>query len=363
MNGTLTFNENQLQVQTLTARTGGGTLNVTGAISYYRRQLLFDLKGTAQEVRLRYPPGISSTSNADLRLTGTSDAAVLSGDVTVMKLAMTPGFDFGSYLERAKATSQVPQANSPLNRLKLDLHVTTTPELQMQTALAKLSGDADLHVRGSAARPAVLGRVDILEGEVSFNGARYRLERGDVLFTNPVRIEPIFDLEASTRVSDYDVTIGLNGTVDKLNVNYRSEPPLPSADIIALLALGRTREESASLANSSGSGLSGAASNLILSEALNATVSSRVQRLFGVSRIKIDPQGLPSATNVVRGPQVTIEQQVASNLTLTYSTNVAVASQQIIQFEYNVTRSVSIVAIRDQNGVVSFDIKIRKRKK
>jgi translocation and assembly module TamB len=363
LNGSLTFNENQLQVESLTARTGGGTLNVTGAISYYQRQIIFDLKGTAQEVRLRYPPGISSTTNADVRLTGTNNGATLSGDLTVMKLAMTPGFDFGSYLERAKLSAPVPQASSPMNRLKLDLHVMTTPELQMQTAMAKLSGDADLRVRGSAARPVVLGRIDILEGEVSFNGAKYRLERGDVLFTNPARIEPILDLEASTRVSDYDVSIGVNGTADKLNVNYRSEPPLPSADIIALLALGRTREESASLQGSTGSSLSSAASNLILSEALNATVSSRVQRLFGVSRIKIDPQGLPSATNVVRGPQVTIEQQVASNVTLTYSTNVAVASQQIIQLEYNVTRAVSIVALRDQNGVVSFDIKIRKRRK
>ena len=164
-----------------------------------------------------------------------------------MKLAMTPGFDFGSYLERAKLSSPGPQASSPLNRIKLDLRVTTTPELQMQTAMAKLSGDADLRVRGTAARPAVLGRIDILEGEVFFNGAKYRLERGDVIFTNPARIEPILDLEASTRVSDYDVSIGVNGTADKLNVNYRSEPPLPSADIIALLALGRTREESTSL--------------------------------------------------------------------------------------------------------------------
>ena len=85
--------------------------------------------------------------------------------------------------------------------MKLDLHVMTTPELQMQTAMAKLSGDADLRVRGTAARPAVLGRIDILEGEVFFNGAKYRLERGDVIFTNPARIEPILDLEASPRAS------------------------------------------------------------------------------------------------------------------------------------------------------------------
>jgi translocation and assembly module TamB len=60
---------------------------------------------------------------------------------------------------------------------------------------------------------------------------------------------------------------------------------------------------------------------------------------------------------------VTIEQQVTNDLTLTYSTSVSQASQQIIQAEYNVTRNISIVAIRDQNGVVSIDIRFRTRRK
>jgi translocation and assembly module TamB len=168
-------------------------------------------------------------------------------------------------------------------------------------------------------------------------------------------------------VRDYDITVNISGDVTKTNnlkATWHSEPPLPEADVIAVLALGRTREESAQLQGSGlSSGFGGEASNLLINEALNTAVSSRVQRLFGVSRIKIDPQGLTSETNVVRGPQVTIEQQVASNLTITYSTNVSVASQQIIQVEYNVTRNVSIVALRDQNGVVSFDVKIRQRKR
>ncbi len=69
-----------------------------------------------------------------------------------------------------------------------------------------------------------------------------------------------------------------------------------------------------------------------------------MQKLFGVSRIKIDPQGLTTETNpTARGPQVTIEQQFANNVTLTYSTNVSQSSQQIIQGEYYVNRNVSIV--------------------
>src|SRR5712675_3029380 len=46
----------------------------------------------------------------------------------------------------------------------------------MRTAIARLSGDADLHLRGSVARPAVLGRVDILEGQATFHGTRFTLE-------------------------------------------------------------------------------------------------------------------------------------------------------------------------------------------
>jgi translocation and assembly module TamB len=363
INGSLIFNQDRLQIENLTARTGGGLVTVGGYATSYNRQINFDLTVQGQGVRLRYPPGVSSTANADLHFAGTSSASTLSGDITVTKLTMTPGFDFGAYLARTSQTTALPQTNPLLNKIRLDVHIVTAPELQMQTAVIRLSGDADLRVRGTAAKPVLLGRVDVTEGEVYFNGTKYHLERGDVTFTNPVTTKPVLDLQATTHLRDYDITVIVNGEPDKPKINWRSEPPLPEADIIALLALGRTREESAQLQQSGQSPFSQEASNAILTEALNATVSNRVQRLFGVSRIKIDPQGISTETNPARGPQVTIEQQVADKLTLTYSQNVSQASQQIIQVEYNLSRNVSIVGIRDQNGVVSIDVRIRRRKK
>ncbi len=364
MNGTLTFNKNRLQIDNLTAHSGGGTLTLTGGATTYQGQINFDFSANAQDVRLRYPPGVSSTADADLRFYGTREGSTLSGDVTITKLAVTPGFDFAAYAASSSQSVVVPPATSPLYRVKLDVHVTTAPDLQMQTAIANLSGDADLRLRGTAAKPALLGRVEVLEGEINFNGAKYRLERGEVLFQSPVSIKPVLDLQATTRVRDYDITVSINGDTSKpLSVKYRSDPPLPEADIVALIAVGQTREQSAQMAQSGDSAFSQTASNLILSEALNSTVSNRVQKLLGISKIKIDPQGLSTETNPTRGPQVTIEQQISNNFTLTYSQNVSQASQQIIQGEYYVRRNVSIVGTRDQNGVVSFDVKIRQRKK
>ena len=366
LNGVLLFDRNRIQIESLSGSTGGGTVALTGSATYQGGVFLLDFGATAHDVRLRYPPGVSSTANADVRLTGTTNSALLSGDVVVTKLAVTPGFDFGAYIVRSRQTVVLSESDSLPSRLKLDVHVVTTPELQMQTAVARLSGNADLRVRGSAERPAILGRVEVLEGEISFNGNKYKLERGDVTFANPAKTQPIIDLQASTRVRDYDITVQFRGDAsvpNGLKVTWQSEPQLPEADVIALLTLGRTHEESANAASSGGFGFGGEASNLLINQALNSTVNSRLQRLFGASRVKIDPQGLASETALVRGPQVTVEQQVVSNLTLTYSTNVSVSNQQIIQVEYNLTRTISIVALRDWNGVVSFDFKIRRRKK
>jgi translocation and assembly module TamB len=365
MNGSLSFTKDRVHIDQLTGKTGGGTLDLRGDASYFNSQMNFNVAATGKDVRLRYPPGVSSTANAELHWIGSQASSTVSGDVIVNKLSVTPGFDFGSYLERSRQSASITPASSPLYNIKLDVGVQTAPELQMKTALARLSGDADLHLRGSVARPSVLGRADILEGDATFNGIKFRLERGDITFANPVAIEPQVNLQATTHVRNYDLDVTVTGTPDRLNINYRSEPPLPKSDIIALLALGRTSEESEQLQKQSGQSMfTDEATNLIINQALNATVSNRLQKLFGVSRIKIDPQGLTTETNpTARGPQVTIEEQFANNLSLSYSTNVSQSAQQIIQGEYYINRNLSVVGTRDQNGVVSFDVRIRRRKK
>jgi translocation and assembly module TamB len=365
-NGSLLFTRDHVHIDTLAAHTGGGTVDLKGDATFANRQLNFNLTGTAKDVRMRYPPGVSSTADAQLNWAGSRSSSTVSGNIKVNKIAVTPGFDFSAYIDRTRQLSTVTATNSPLSNIKLDIHVQTAPELQMRTAIARLSGDADLRIRGSVARPAVLGRADILEGQATFHGTKFTLERGDITFTNPVAIEPQLNLQASTRVRDYDLNITITGTPDRgLNVNYRSEPPLPKSDIVALLALGRSNEQSAQIqGQASQETYSDEATAQIISQALNSTVSNRLQRLFGASNIKIDPQGLLTETNPIsNGPQITIQQEFANHISLLYSTNVSQSSEQIIQGEYYVNRNISVVGTRDQNGVVSFDLRARSRKK
>lgn len=359
LNGTLVFNQDRGQIQQLSGTVGGGAVNFGGFVSY-GNGLTFDVTAAARDVRVRYPQGFSETIDGSLRLTGTRAISTLAGDLTVVRFNVSPQFDMAVAIAAAKAPPSPPDPTSWLNNLRLSLRVTSAPDLQLTTSLAKLAGDMSLNVRGTAIRPAVLGRINITEGQVSFNGATYQIDRGDITFSNPVKIEPVVDVAATTRVRDYDVTLGFHGPIDRLSTTYRSEPPLPTADIISLLAFGKTREES-EMASSAQPTFSESASNAILGQALNAAVSNRVQRLFGVSRVKI----APDVGSIYSNPnaRVTIEQQVSKDFTVTYITDLTRSNQQAIQVEYNYNRNVSIIGARDQYGIISFDVRWRQRKR
>jgi translocation and assembly module TamB len=365
INGTMVLSQDRMQIEKLTAHSGGGELNLGGFLAY-RNGLYFDLTATGKDVRLRYPPGVSASADANLHYAGSAKSSLLSGDITVTRFGMSPRFDFGVFLTQTKNTSGLASLNPFLENLRLDVRITSTPELRVETSLAKFSGDVDLRVRGTAARPAVLGRVTIAEGDVSFNGTKYRLERGDISFSNPLVIEPVVNLELSTRVQDYDVTVGLHGTMaggKGLSMTYRSDPPLSNTDIIALLAFGRPRGRDIYNASTPGQNSSdtASASNAILGQALDAAFSERVEKLFGSSKVKIDPQFIGQQSNP--SARMMIEQTINSNITLTYITNLAQSTQTVVQVEYNVDKNVSIVAVRDQNGVLGFDVHIRRRTK
>jgi len=357
INGSFVFNQDRLEVEHLTARTGGGLLTIGGFVTY-GRTIGFDLTGTGSEIRFRYA-GISVTSDQSLRLAGTLQNAYLSGEVTVTRFAQIPSSDLSLALAQA-GPSTVPNPRSPLNALHLDVRILSAPELTVQTSLAKLSGGVDLRLRGTAARPVMLGRINIAEGDLKIEGTKYHLERGDITFTDPLRIDPVLDVEATTRVRDYDITVGLHGTLEKLTTTYRSDPPLSSEDIVALLAFGRTQYDT-SVAATPQFGFAESASNALLGQAINQTVTNRMQKLFGVSSIRINPAvGGPDNNPNAR---LTVEQQVSNNVTLTYITNLTRSAQQVIQFEYNINSEYTFQAIRDENGVVSFDLLVRKRKR
>ncbi len=356
MNGTLVFNEDRLQVESLTAMTGGGQLNIGGSLRF-RNGLYADLTASGDVVRVRLY-GISATANAHLKLQGGIQGAMLSGNVLITRFGVGQNVDFAAFAGGG-GVSAPSDPNAPTNKIRLDVRVTSAPQLDFQNSYAKLAGTVDLTLRGTVAEPTVLGRIQITDGSATFAGTKYQLQRGDVYFTNPVRIDPVIDLDATARVENYDITIGLHGTATSLKPTYRSEPPLSEADVFALLALGRTQEEAQLYQEQQMQGGADPTTSSLLGGALNATVSNRVEKLFGVGSVKIDPAFVGTLGN--SAARITVQQQISRQLTATYATNVNQSAQQLIQLQYDLNRNMSIVATRDETGVFSIVYKLRRR--
>jgi translocation and assembly module TamB len=358
LNGSLAFNEDRLDVKDLTATTGGGQVRIGGYLAY-QKGLFADLTATGDTVRVRYA-GLSATANASLRLQGAPNSLLLSGNVLMTRFGVGADVDFAAF-SGGGGVQAPPDPDSFTNKVRMDVHVQSAPQLDFQNSYAKLAGTVDLTVRGTLAVPSVLGRIQITDGSATFAGTKYQLQRGNVYFGNPVRIDPTIDLDATARVENYDITIGLHGTTTSIKPTYRSEPPLTEADIFNLLALGRTQEEAQLYQEQQTQAGTDPTTSALLGGALNATVSSRVGKLFGAGSVKIDPAFVGTLGN--SSARITVQEPLSKQLTLVFATNVNETAEQLIQLQYQLNENNSIWMTRDESGVFSIVYKIRKRYK
>ncbi len=132
---------------------GGGQLKVTGYIGL-ERGLYADLTVSGKAIRIRYPQGVSSLADATLRLQGPQNSLLLSGTVEVTRFAISSDLDMTALASQANGPASIISPDAPSNHVRLDIHLITALH-QLQNALAKLAGDADLHLRGYPCRPAV----------------------------------------------------------------------------------------------------------------------------------------------------------------------------------------------------------------
>jgi translocation and assembly module TamB len=357
LNGDLVFDASRISFTNVNAESGGGQLNIGGSLTYSGGPLRYDLTVRSNGVRVRYPVGMSWLAGGTLRLTGDAEAATLSGRVTVERLLMAEGFDFGSLVASSSEPVSAPSTTSAfLRNLQFDIQADLAPNARIEWTSARFQTEASMRVRGTWEHPILLGHLHLLNGQMQFRGNRYQLSRGDINFANPFRLDPVISIEAATTIRQYEVDVSFNGPASHLTMSYRSDPPLPSSDIIALLAMGETGEESQLRSSPSGQ-TSQVGANTLLSEAISSSLGGRIQRLFGISHFSVDPFLSNSTTGGgATSARVTISQQVSNNLIITYISNVTSTQQQVIQIEYALRRDISIVALRDENGTFGIDV-------
>lgn len=353
-NGVLTLSADRLNIAKFQGSVGGGTITAQGGVTY-RPRLQFNMGVAAQGVRILYPQGMRENVDAKLTLTGTYNRALLGGSVDLADISFTPAFDLSSMISQFSGGVEAPPSQGFSQNLALNVAVHSTNNMNLVSRTLSVGGSANLQVRGTAADPVILGRVNLSGGDIILNGNRFVLTGGTVQFVNPSQTEPMLNLSVSTTIQEYKINLRFNGPTDQMRTEYSSDPALPQADIINLLAFGQTTEYAATNPTSTNQ----AAESLVASQ-VSSQVTSRISKAAGISQLSISPVLAGTSNQGPPGANITIQQRVTGNLFVTFSTNVATTQDQTIQGQYQVSPRVAISATRDPNGGFAVDTLIKK---
>jgi translocation and assembly module TamB len=370
--GTVRFTEAVAELQGLKGVFAGGRLEIEGQASYAAGRLTsYDIRPRGRRLSLRYPEGLRSLLDAELRLFGDAEEQWVTGTIDVRQALYHRRYDIASELLSTGRTFEPEGPASFEEGARLDLQIRAPGTLRVDNNLASLTARADLVLQGTSRAPVVTGHAEIESGQLYFQGRTYVIRRGTLDFVNPRELDPLFDIEADTQIRSYRVTLRASGTLDRVTPTLTSDPPLSSLQILALLA-GQDESEVANLtqtqARASQAQLAAAGAATLAAGRLSESVGleREAERLFGLNRFSIDPSLLRGAGSTPTA-RVTVGKRLSPDLNVLYSQDLRGTEERILAVEYNLSDRLSLRLTRTDPGTAKtgvekgwgFDLRIR----
>lgn len=343
-NARLEFQGDRVLVKTLRARSGEGYILGTGSVRLERLRPVewsLDLETDALQTYYR---GVSAQLVARLKLDGSPTQQVIRGHIEIPQAEYQSDFDLGEILAESGRTFSPLElgftGQSLLPPTKLDIEIEASDSLLVRNRQLNTIGSARLNLSGDIDSPQLTGLISLEGGSIVFRKQKYTIEQGTLQFADGAA--PYLTLLAESRISDYDISLSLHGSIDKLEVDLRSEPSLSRSEILSLITTGKLDSGTLNTQDIVSSGVSSAAS--LLSEKL---ISKQAERLLGLSSFRVDPVLKPNSNPAAR---VTISKKLGRDLELTYSTNLSSEQEQTGIVEYNLSSRFSALASITQGG-------------
>ncbi|HEX8501991.1 MAG TPA: translocation/assembly module TamB domain-containing protein [Pyrinomonadaceae bacterium] len=387
INGSVRFNSNQANIESLTGRLGGGRFAVTGGAlltGFVPTQFRVLARGenvtvpAAAFVTLpAFLGDLPTTADASLEIRGGTEGVIAQGTIKVRRTEITEDIDLADLIDRR---NEVPITSGGggggggggagfLGPTTVDLTIQGQDALVVRNNLADMVGSLSIRVHGPIDAPVTSGRITATRGTVAFRNDRYEILRATVDLPPRVEAPPVINLQAQSDIRGYRVTVTMSGPLSGgLTTTATSDPPLPQADVIALITTGNLSGGPEGTSTLAQTGL-GTATSLLTDTLINAPVQKATDKLFGLNRFEFDPviagRGGQSPT-----ARLTVGRQVNRNLAITYSTNVTGETNQVIAVEYRVSDRLSFIAqyqqgstdaLRSSSNNFNFELRFRKR--
>ena len=366
LTATALFYPNQVVLDSLQADFAGGKVRAAGRIDLsHLDEGKFDYRfqASGEGLSVRYPEGFLLRGDANLSLVSTEDGRQLVGTVDLDRAFYLEDIPvkvtqlLQRFLQRTRV--EAGETDEDLASTQLALTIHGPGALRVHNNLADLKGDIDLTVRGTLANPVVFGTVEAAPGgKLVYADNDYKVERALLTFSNPYQIDPVIDLVATTVVKDYDVTLQLSGTLERLDATFTSDPPLADLDVLALITTGQTVGTGALGTSTTTPGetpTAGTGAQTFLYGQAASAITERVNQLFGFDRLRVNP--ISGSGGGGTSVAFTVGKQISRDLYVTYSRDPTSNLDYVLQAEWAVTSNVTLVLT--QNGSQSYAVDVR----
>jgi len=186
------------------------------------------------------------------------------------------------------------------------------------------------------------GSIHVAKGTYSAYGRELAIEQGTLRFRGPLN-NPSLDILAMRRGQEVEAGVSVRGTALTPRVTLVSEPPVPDAEKLSWLVLGR----GLAAAGDTDIGALQSAAGALLSEGAKAGVQSRIASTFG-----LDTFSIGTSQDTLQQRIVTIGKQVSSRLYLSYQQGLESAGS-VVQVRYALSPKLSLEAEAGSRSAIS----------
>ena len=352
MAGLIVLDGEQVILENVRGLANGGAVAFDGALEVAG----FALTGgsvsiQAQGVAVELIEGLRSEIDALVTFRPDPRAPELAGDIRIAQSSYTETITIAALARRATLPVSPTVQQPYLDRIRLNLSVTTTDDIVVDNNYGRLEASANLRVLGTAAAPGVDGRITLREGgEIFLAGRTFRITRGDISFTDLRRIRPEFNIVAEAAISAGDtVTMTLTGSLERPSIDLTSQDGSRTPGELASDLVGNSNSEAAlTLLSADLLGVTGRAIGLD---------AFRVERgEFQDQDFRDDPTAL-GANNIDLTTRLTIAKRISSQVEFTVSQNLRESGKTTVIVSYFPTRTIEIRALSRDNASVSVGVR------
>ena len=301
---------------------GEGSLNFSSHIDrLFSDTRALELQVAGSDFTLANLPDLQFTVSPDIRVTGTSQAIHVSGQLLVPLL----NAQINTLPETAvDVSSDAVIIQSEPDSPQLDAALAQTTVLGQQAALggiplsgemrlvlgdnvrvagfglnAQVQGQLDISQLPDAA-PLTYGELEVVQGSFVTYGRTLDIEQGKLLFMGSFD-NPAIDIRAVREVENMRVGVQMNGTIRNINSSLFSVPTLADGDILSVMITGMPIAEIGT--QQDGNALIGAMTSLGISQSQG--IANQIQNQLGLDAFSINSSGDVNDSSLMLGKYIT----------------------------------------------------------